>query len=115
MNVSYGFNEVTPRLDLLHFPARGYEVVSTECPNCTSYLTLIQPDLALPNRLIGACEQCKHWYLIDTVPDVSEGTMLRLPDVRTIRKLSQGNQSGGLSIDGERDSTGELEGENNQN
>jgi hypothetical protein len=98
MSLDPGFKEIAPILELLRFPASRQEAAGTECPHCTSLLTLSQPDPGLPDRLIGACEQCKHWYLIDTVPDMSEGTMLRLPDMQVIRKLSRENPSAGISL-----------------
>ena len=50
----------------------------------------------VPDRLIGACEGCKHWYLIDILPDVSGGTMLRLPDMQVIRNLSRRTRQPGF-------------------
>jgi hypothetical protein len=104
MSLGPASNQIKPTLELLHFPSLREENTGTPCPNCTSVLTLLQPDPALPDRMIGACERCKHWYLIDTVPDLGEGTMLRLPDVQVIRHLSRENPSHGISLrDNEQD------------
>jgi hypothetical protein len=104
MSLKHGFNKIKPSLDVLPFPASRQLARGTRCPNCTAYLTILQPDPGLPERLIGACEGCKNWYLIDMLPDVSEGTMLRLPEVQVIRNLSRENPSDGLSlVDREQD------------
>jgi hypothetical protein len=88
--------KIAPSLDVIPFlvPPRESEDL---CTNCRAVLYLIQPDAELPDRLLGVCKGCKHWYLIDTVPDVSEGTMVRLPDVHVIRSLSRMNPSDGIS------------------
>jgi hypothetical protein len=51
-------------------------------------LSLTQPDLNSPERLLGVCEQCKHWFLIELMPDRIEGILCRLPDIKVIRQLS---------------------------
>jgi hypothetical protein len=35
------------------------------CRNCRSRLLLHQPDPHLPDRLLGTCDRCKSWYIID--------------------------------------------------
>jgi hypothetical protein len=51
------------------------------CPRCQAPLALHQPDAELPGRLLGACEACKAWALID----VEAGLMLLLPDAGDLR------------------------------
>ena len=46
-------------------------------------------------------KQCKHWFLIDLVPDLSAGTLCRLPDIEVIRNLSHENPSKGISLIGD--------------
>lgn len=82
---------VSAPLDVLHFPAAIVNPTGPICLNCSSLLSLLQPDLDLPERLLGICEQCKHWFFIDIVPDQGEGTMVRLPESHVIRSLSRGN------------------------
>jgi len=36
-----------------------------QCPNCGESLETHQPDPELPNRLLGVCEECKSWYVLD--------------------------------------------------
>lgn len=35
------------------------------CPSCGAGLVLHQPDLDLANRLLGTCEECKAWFVVD--------------------------------------------------
>jgi hypothetical protein len=35
------------------------------CPNCHCEITRHQPDKDLPDRLLGTCEVCKSWFLMD--------------------------------------------------
>ena len=96
-------HKITPSLDILPFAAPRGIVTGTPCPNCGTPLTLTQPDHELPYRLIGSCGRCKHWFLIDTLPDATGGTMVRLPDVQVVRGLSRGNPADGISLmEGER-------------
>ena len=45
------------------------------CQTCGSSLNLHQPEADLPNRLLGTCDHCGVWYLIDG----DRRLMLRLP------------------------------------
>ena len=98
-------NKITPSLDVLLFLVANEEARDTRCPNCASFLTIIQPDRWLPDRLIGACEDCKHWFLIDIIQDANVTIMLRLPDEKVVRNLTQGNPSDGISLRSDREDT----------
>jgi hypothetical protein len=37
----------------------------THCPNCDCEMALHQPDIDLPDRLLGTCMACKSWFLLD--------------------------------------------------
>src|SRR4051794_27134205 len=89
---------VSAKLDLLRFPAPPVRAVSACCLHCSSPLALHQPDPDSPERLLGVCEQCKHWFLIDLRSEQSEGVMVRLPDTDVIRHLSHENPSAGISL-----------------
>ena len=85
------------------------------CLNCSEPLSLSQPDPETPDRLIGICEYCRHWFLVDLTSDLSAGTLCRLPDIQVIRRLSHENPSAGISLmdgdgngDGRSASTAEL-------
>jgi hypothetical protein len=93
--------KVSARLDVLRFPVTVERSAAALCLNCSSPLSLTQPDLKSPDRLLGVCEQCKHWFLIDLIPDMTEGIMCRLPPIEVIRSLSHENPSEGISLMGD--------------
>ena len=80
--------KVSADLDVLRFPTAQKSFVRPLCLNCPLPLTLLQPELNLPDRLLGVCSQCHHWFLVHLVPDETEGLLWRLPDVELIRQLS---------------------------
>jgi hypothetical protein len=53
-----------------HDPA-GYQ-----CLRCQSILTIHQPDVDLPDRLLGTCRECRCWFLVNA----GSGILVRLPD-----------------------------------
>jgi hypothetical protein len=89
---------VSTKLELLRFPSPPVGAVRACCLHCSTPLALHQPDSDSPERLLGVCEQCKHWFLIDLLPKKSEGVMVRLPDTKVIRELSRENPSDGISL-----------------
>jgi hypothetical protein len=54
----------------------------TPCQNCGCELQLHQPDPDLPKRLLGTCEECKSWFLLDLVA----GSMTLLLSKRAARR-----------------------------
>jgi hypothetical protein len=90
--------KIVAHLDVLRFPTSHNNIDGTCCLNCSWQLSLSQPDSELPDRLIGVCERCKHWFLIDLIPESGEGIMSKLPESQVIRNLSHGNQTVGISV-----------------
>jgi hypothetical protein len=84
-------------LDMLRFPTADEHPITAQCLNCSLPLSLSQPDVNSPERLLGVCEHCKHWFLIDLIPDLTEGVLWRLPNTEVIRQLSFENPSEGPS------------------
>jgi hypothetical protein len=80
--------KVSTELDVLCFPRAVDHHPRAYCLHCGSLLSLSQPDLGSPDRLLGVCERCKHWFIIDLIADRSEGLLCRLPDTQVIRHLS---------------------------
>ncbi len=97
MKRDLAIKRVSADLDVLRFPAAVERPVKAHCLNCSLPLSLSQPDLNSPERLLGVCEQCTHWFLIDLIADHSEGLLCRLPDIEVIRQLSFDNPSQGTS------------------
>jgi hypothetical protein len=68
-------------MDLIRLPIRFEEPSNVLCTRCYSALERHQLDVELPSRIVGSCESCKAWYLID----LEEGLMVLLPDERDLR------------------------------
>lgn len=93
MKRDHPIKKVSAELDVLRFPTAMEHPIGARCLNCSSPLSLSQPDLDSPGRLLGVCEKCKHWFLIDLIPDQTEAVLWRLPDIEMIRHLSIENPS----------------------
>jgi hypothetical protein len=62
-------------LYVVSLPSSREAISRVGCPNCQCELSVHQPDLELPDRMLGTCPECKSWYLMDWV----EGVMLLMP------------------------------------
>jgi hypothetical protein len=89
--------KVSTSLNMLRFPSPSESRVETLCLHCASPLAIHQPDVETPERLLGTCESCKHWFLIDLVREWSEGVIVWLPDSEVVRDLSNADPSAGIS------------------
>jgi len=87
-------------LDILPFPRLVEEPGGTACPHCAASLTLHQPDLEMADRLLGTCDGCKRWYLVDLLPGRDDGFLVEMPDRELVRALSRPDPSGGISLMG---------------
>jgi hypothetical protein len=56
--------------------------LGVECPSCRDLLTVHQPDVEGPDRLLGVCPACHDWFLIDASVEV----IARLPHWDVPRK-----------------------------
>jgi hypothetical protein len=52
-----------------------------DCPDCHAPMIIHQPDESLPDRLIGICDSCTGWFLIEA----AAGLIVRLPDDEALR------------------------------
>jgi hypothetical protein len=95
-------------LDLLPFPRLPEVAVGLACPHCSSSLTLHQPDPESPDRLLGICEGCKRWYLVDFAPDQAHGFLVGLPGAEVVRALSREDPEDGISLMGEEPGPGPI-------
>ncbi len=50
------------------------------CLACEMALELHQPAVDLPDRVIGVCEGCGRWYLVELIPGLHEVVMVLLPE-----------------------------------
>jgi hypothetical protein len=97
MKKGHLIKKVSAELDVLKFPSAVEHRIAAQCLTCSLPLSLFQPDLNSPERLLGICEQCKQWFLVDLIPDLTEGVLWRLPDIEVIRQLSFDSPSEGTS------------------
>lgn len=97
-NPNVSKKSVVAKLDVLLFPIPPDRPDGAACLNCDALLSLSQPDIDTPERLIGVCDQCKHWFLIDLLPDEGEGIISGLPDLQVIRNLSSQGPEHEISV-----------------
>jgi hypothetical protein len=97
MNPSRSVDKTYTSLDFLRFSAPSERPIQGKCLKCSSELTIHQPDINLPERLLGVCESCKHWYLIDFGSRAKQGVIVMLPDIEFVLELAQQNPSAGIS------------------
>jgi uncharacterized protein YbaR (Trm112 family) len=60
------------------------------CPDCQDLLTIHQPDIESPDRLLGVCPECRAWFLVED----THGIMVRLPDQDALREGYRLSSSG---------------------
>ena len=46
------------------------------CNRCDTHLSLHQPDLQSPSRLLGICDGCRRWYLVLMEPGLKSAIMV---------------------------------------
>jgi hypothetical protein len=50
------------------FEMTAGNLAGLKCPGCDSPLAIHQPEIEIPDRLLGTCESCGLWCEIDRVP-----------------------------------------------
>jgi hypothetical protein len=55
--------------EVYRFPGPIELTTGADCPACSKALSLSQPDVNTPDRLLGICEGCKRWYVIELPPE----------------------------------------------
>ena len=61
-----------------------------ECLNCGDPLAIHQPDEGFPERMLGACEQCRDWFLWDFDAGTNEAVLVLLPDRDHFKRAAGG-------------------------
>lgn len=69
---------VTLRLDVAITCPDGLSPVY--CLACRHPLDIHQPDPARPDRMLGTCDDCGRWHVIDCQPDDGSAVLAMLPD-----------------------------------
>lgn len=80
-----GFGTVSVVLGLSRSSSHSNDGV--RCPDCEAGLVLHQPDEWNPDRLLGVCEECSRWFLLDLRPDQSTWMVVSLPDPASFRDV----------------------------
>jgi hypothetical protein len=62
------------------------------CPDCLGVLTLHQPDVESPDRLLGVCPDCRSWFLVEAFYEL----MVWLPDQDALRQILHAPPPGSL-------------------
>jgi hypothetical protein len=65
-------------------PVPAAPIGESTCDTCGAPLDVHQPDADLPDRLLGTCQGCKAWWLLDG----EAGLMARLPDSLRVQLIS---------------------------
>ena len=85
-------------LDILPFAAPPGVLSWVACAGCSEPLSLHQPDTKSPVRLLGVCEACTRWFLIEMMPEQGEAMMILLPTGEMLRAATDAQVSGYSSI-----------------
>jgi hypothetical protein len=58
------------------------------CPGCKIPLDLHQPDNLDPSRLLGICERCRSWQVIDLDLDRGQAILVLVPGRESLRRVA---------------------------
>jgi hypothetical protein len=78
---------VPVHLTLTRIPALTEDVAQVKCHSCRHGLDVYQPETAFPDRLLGVCQACRHWYVIDLMPGQGAAVMVLLPPHGSFEKV----------------------------
>ena len=81
------------RLKMTWFSTAPENFDAARCLACDVYLELVQPGINSPDRLIGICERCQAWYVIDFDASTADAVMVLLP-ARWPYRVSDGDGQG---------------------
>jgi hypothetical protein len=77
--------EATVRLRRAWSSTLPGDLAKIACQHCELPLDLHQPDAEFPARLLGTCDACHRWYVMDLVPDEQAVVIIALPDPDSFR------------------------------
>lgn len=80
---------VPTSLEVIPFSAPPGDLSWVRCLECREELSLHQPDIEAVDRLLGICDACKRWFLIDLVPHKAEALIVFLPEAGSLLDISQ--------------------------
>jgi hypothetical protein len=73
-------------LRLVRIPTAPAGPGPLRCLNCGETLQFHQPESDLPDRMLGTCDECHQWHLIDFVPGKPEAVVAPLPAGDQVRE-----------------------------
>ena len=85
-------------LDVIPFARTPGVLEWVACALCTEPLGLHQPDPQDPDRLLGICQECHRWYLIEMMEEPGEAMMIMLPDGAWLLEAYEADGSGISSV-----------------
>jgi hypothetical protein len=80
-----GSRTVTVRLEAVRFTHTSSRLSRLRCIACGSPLTVHQPEEGQPRRLLGTCDGCGRWHLLDCEPGPGRSVMVLLPEAQVLR------------------------------
>ena len=66
-------------LKMKRYLTRPDDLGQVRCLSCDAGLNLHQPDVEFPDRLLGICEKCRCWSVLDLLPFENEVVLVLLP------------------------------------
>jgi hypothetical protein len=66
------------------------DLTNVGCLRCGKALELLQPEKRCSDRLVGVCDSCGYWYVLDLSPGADEVVMVLLPDTRDFQYTEAG-------------------------
>ncbi len=57
------------------------------CLSCDIGLDLHQPDPGSPDRLLGICAGCQHWFILEVLTDQDGVVMVMVPEARDFLRI----------------------------
>ena len=69
-------------LDRIHPSRVSDDAAGMACPRCHACLSIHQPDQELPDRLLGTCDECRTWFLINA----ASGVIVQLPSEEELKR-----------------------------
>lgn len=73
-------NEQAVSLRFARLPIPPDGPINIDCLNCETPIEIHQPDSELPERMLGTCENCRTWYLVECDPNTGQAVLIQIPD-----------------------------------
>jgi hypothetical protein len=88
--MSHSIRTVDGSLTMVRYSTTPENYDEGRCLACDGSLDLHQPDVQFPDRILGVCERCGNWYLINLLSGTDEALMVAIPDGQTLLNALMG-------------------------